>query len=245
MHLAAGLFGHDAEQQRFGQIRRLVLGPHLEAHVLVVNVGIHQRRAPLRQPHFQRRLDRPVHRDQLGELLSVQQRHAALRLGETRRAGLAGRQRGLGGVDIAVQILIAAEVTVLQPQQTIEYRVEALRIAARRTAAARRRCLELIQRLCQRDLGALNVALARLLQRHFVALAGLVELGVERVDLGAGFAGRRGCGGASSKQGNGSSEKRDTEATEKYRHGKFAGCKAPTIARAALRLNDHGFDKQR
>jgi hypothetical protein len=117
----------------------------------------------------------------------MQQGDAALGLRQARRTVLAGNcQRRLGGIDIAVQVLHAAEITIFQAQQMIEGREEALRITAGCIAAMRCCDLQAIQRLHQGCLRGLQIAFARLPQGGFVTLAGDVELTIERTDLGRG-----------------------------------------------------------
>src|SRR6185437_7027491 len=75
-------------------------------------------------------------------------------------------------------------VAVLQSQQSVEHRKESLRIATGRAAALGRGLLQPVERLTQGQLRGFEIALARLLQRGLVPLAGLIELVVQRIDLG-------------------------------------------------------------
>lgn len=132
MHAAAGLLGHDAEQQRLGQARALVGRPHLVAHELVVVPGGQQLRPHPGQPLHHRRLDRVVELDDLGEVASVE---------DVGRAG--AHRRDLEGDPAAAVGLRGGRVLGLRAaslQQPVVGRQDRGRVAvaARQAAAGQR-----------------------------------------------------------------------------------------------------------
>ena len=209
MHLAAGFLGEHAEQQRFGQAGLLVFRPHQIAHVFVVDVRRDEIRPVLRQPFFERGLDRPVHRDHVGELATLEQRDRAAELrhrGDDRRAFagfLHGFGRRPGGFASGFLIRLAAG---REPQQAIERGDETLLLATCDRAALRRRGAKIVERRGDFGLGLIVLARARKRKAVLVALGILIEPRVQRVDAGIVDLRRcsrvllRGCCGAGSER---------------------------------------------
>ena len=197
MHPAVGFLGQDAEQQRLGQAGLLVLGPHQEAHLLVVLPAGDQLRAHPGQPLGHGRAHRLVELDHLAQVAAAQHRHRTLGRGHgaEHRRGLVGRADAVGG---GAEALAAARHARALLHQGVVGGQEARRVATARVAAAARS----VQQRCGGFTDGLatlhRLAAAELRQALAEPVAGGFKLVVELLGVGRHAAG---FGGGGQRQG--------------------------------------------
>ena len=183
MHAPVGLLGHDPEQQGLGQALALELRPHQVAHVLVVLVAVHQRRAHVGQPAADAGLDGRVELDHVVEGMPVVVAEQAQGAGHFRNRG---GQRRIAFQQFVrpVVVLLLAALRAVHP--VLEQALPAGQQVRHRTATLPGTGFQHVLHVLQRGIA--------LLHAPGIAVAGQHQ-GVAVALLGGGHALDQGVGG--------------------------------------------------